>query len=83
MELLKLLDQYPDFVEAAARTQSPHVISMFLQELASTLHRYYTNCHVLSAGEDLAAARLTLLGCVADVLQNGLGLLGVSAPESM
>ncbi len=83
MELLTLLDQYPDYVESAARTQSPHVISIFLQELASTLHRYYTHCHVLSAGEDLAAARLTLLGCVADVLQNGLGLLGVSAPESM
>ena len=83
LELLKLLDQYPDFVESAARSQSPHIISMYLQELASTLHRYYTNCHVLSAGEDVAAARLTLLGCVADVLRNGLGLLGVSAPESM
>ena len=83
LELLRLLDQYPDFVESAARSQSPHIISMYLQELASTLHRYYTNCHVLSAGEEVAAARLTLLGCVADVLKNGLGLLGVSAPESM
>ncbi|MDD3311037.1 arginine--tRNA ligase [Pseudodesulfovibrio sp.] len=83
MELLRLLDQYPDYVESAARTQSPHLISMYLQELASTLHRYYTNCHVLSAGEDVAAARLALLGCVADVLKNGLGLLGVSAPDSM
>ena len=83
LEVLRLLDQYPDFVESAARSQSPHIISMYLQELASTLHRYYTNCHVLSAGEEVAAARLTLLGCVADVLKNGLGLLGVSAPESM
>ena len=83
MEMLQLLDQYPDFVEAAARTQSPHMISMFLQELASTLHRYYTNCHVLSAEDDVAAARLMLLGCVAGVVKNGLGLLGVNAPESM
>ena len=83
MQLLKLLDQYPDYVEAAARAQSPHLISMYLQELASTLHRYYTNCHVLSAEADIAAARLMLLGCVAGVIANGLGLLGVSAPESM
>ena len=78
-----MLDQYPDFVEAAARSQSPHMISMYLQELASTLHRYYTNCHVLSAGDDVAGARLTLLNCVAGVVRNGLGLLGVNAPESM
>lgn len=83
MEILRLLDQYPDFVEAAARTQSPHMISMYLQELASTLHRYYTNCHVLSAEDDVAAARLALLNCVAGVVKNGLGLLGVNAPESM
>ncbi len=83
MQLLKLLDQYPDFVEAAARTQSPHLISMYLQDLASTLHRYYSNCHVLSQGEDIASARLMVLNCVAGVVANGLGLLGVSAPEAM
>jgi len=83
VELLRLLDQYPDYVESAARTQSPHLISMYLQELASTLHRYYTNCHVLSAEPAVASARLALLGCVADVVKNGLALLGVSAPESM
>jgi arginyl-tRNA synthetase len=83
MEMLKLLDQYPDYVEAAARTRSPHLISMYLQELASTLHRYYTNCHVLSAESDVASARLMLLQCVAGVVADGLGLLGVSAPESM
>ena len=83
MEMLKLLDQYPDFVEAAARTQSPHLISMFLQDLASTLHRYYSNGHVLSAENNVASARLMLLDCVAGVVKNGLGLLGVNAPESM
>jgi arginyl-tRNA synthetase len=83
LQILRLLDQYPDFVELAARTQSPHVISTYLQELASTLHRYYTNCHVLSAESDIAAARLMLLGCVAGVVKSGLALLGVSAPESM
>jgi arginyl-tRNA synthetase len=83
LDVLRLLDQYPDYVESAARTQSPHLISTYLQELASTLHRYYTNCHVLSADPAVASARLMLLGCVASVIRDGLGLLGVSAPESM
>ncbi|WP_285907361.1 arginine--tRNA ligase [Pseudodesulfovibrio pelocollis] len=83
MDVLRLLDQYPDYVESAARAQSPHLISNYLQELASTLHRYYTNCHVLSADPAVASARLMLLGCVAGVVRDGLGLLGVSAPQSM
>ncbi|WP_018123802.1 arginine--tRNA ligase [Desulfovibrio oxyclinae] len=83
MELLKCLDQYPDYVESAARQQSPHIISMYLQELASTLHRYYTKVHVLSAGPEVASARLMLLDSVASVLANGLSLLGVNAPERM
>ncbi|WP_243544386.1 arginine--tRNA ligase [Pseudodesulfovibrio tunisiensis] len=83
LQLLQMLDQYPDFVESAARSQSPHVISTFLQELAATLHRYYTNVHVLSAEDDVLAARLLLLDCVSGVIRNGLSLLGVSAPESM
>ncbi len=83
LDLLRLLDRYPDAVEAAARGESPHIISIYLRELASTLHRYYTNCHVLSAEADLCAARLLLLACVAGVVANGLSLLGVSAPERM
>lgn len=83
LQLLRLLDRYPDAVEAAAKGESPHIISSYLRELASTLHRYYTNCHVLSAEADLCAARLLLLDCVATVVANGLALLGVSAPERM
>lgn len=83
LEILRLLDQYPDFVEAAARAESPHLISIYLRDLASTLHRYYTNCHVLSAAPEVCASRLLLLDSVAGVIEDGLGLLGVSAPERM
>ncbi|WFS62922.1 arginine--tRNA ligase [Pseudodesulfovibrio thermohalotolerans] len=83
LEMLRMLDQYPDYVESAARTQSPHLIATYLQDLASKLHRYYTNCHVLSAEPEVASARLMLLGCVAGVVADGLALLGVNAPESM
>ncbi len=83
-ELLKLLEQYPDTVSAAARTFSPHLVSFYLRDLAGRLHRYYTVNPVLAAGDDaLAAARLHLLAAVAVVVKNGLALLGVSAPEKM
>jgi arginyl-tRNA synthetase len=84
LELLKLLEQYPDTVATAARTFSPHLISFTLRELAGRLHRYYTVHPVLAAGDDaLTDARLRLLEAVATVVKNGLALLGVSAPDKM
>jgi arginyl-tRNA synthetase len=84
LELLRLLEQYPDTVAAAARSFSPHLVSFYLRELAGRLHRYYTVCPVLTAGDDtLVAARLRLLEAVAQVVRNGLDLLGVCAPEKM
>ncbi len=82
-ELLMALDRFPDSVEASARTLSPHLISFYLQELASKLHKYYTTHHVLSAEPLRCKARMILLGCVARVVGNGLSLLGVDAPERM
>ncbi|MEF2144143.1 MAG: arginine--tRNA ligase [Desulfovibrionaceae bacterium] len=83
MEILRILERFPDTVQAAAETLSPHVVSNYLQELASTLHKYYTIHHVLSSEKERCRARLLLMLCVAQVLKNGLALLGVSAPESM
>ncbi len=84
LELLKLLEQYPDTVAAAARGFSPHLVSFYLRELAGKLHRYYTVHQVLAAGDAaLTAARLRLLQAVAVVVRNGLGLLGVFAPDKM
>lgn len=84
LDLLKLLEQYPDTVAAAARTFSPHLVSFYLRDLAGHLHRYYSVHPVLTAGDEaLAAARLHLLDAVAIVVKNGLDLLGVSAPDKM
>ena len=59
-------------------------MSFYLRDLAGRLHRYYTVNPVLTAGDDaLVAARLHLLDAVAAVVKNGLGLLGVSAPDKM
>jgi arginyl-tRNA synthetase len=82
--LLRCLEQYPDAVQAAARSFSPHHISFYLRELAGLLHRYYTANKILTAGDDaVVAARLALIDAVRQTLVNGLGLLGVNAPESM
>jgi len=84
LELLKLLEQYPDTVAAAARTFSPHLVSFYVRELAGRLHRYYSVRQVLATGDEmLTVARLRLLEAVGTVVKNGLALLGVSAPEKM
>ncbi|MBU1248967.1 MAG: arginine--tRNA ligase, partial [Proteobacteria bacterium] len=83
MELLQLLDQFPDAVDGAACNLAPHMISYYLQDLASSLHKYYTIHHVLSAEPERCRARLLLLASVAQVVRGGLALLGVSAPDSM
>lgn len=84
MELLTLLEQYPDTVGMAAKSFAPHLISFYLRELAGRLHRYYTVNPVLTGGDDaLTAARMRLLEAVAVVVANGLDLLGVAAPDKM
>jgi len=83
LELCRMLERFPDVVAQAAEALAPHQVSHYLSELASALHRYYTRHHVLSAGPEIASARLLLLSCVAATLAAGLDLLGVSAPERM
>jgi len=84
MEILKKLADFPDVITSSARNLSPHHLSYYLLELAGYLHRYYTVNPVLSAeSKGLIQARMVLFRAVARVLNNGLGLLGVSAPERM
>ncbi len=84
IELLKTLDSFPEAVQIASRTLSPHHVSFYLQELAGMLHRYYNKHNVINSGhQGLTQARLALMKAVGQVLKNGLKLLRVSAPESM
>jgi arginyl-tRNA synthetase len=84
LEAMRLLDRFSGVVEDAARNRAPHYISYFLMDMAGLLHRYYASHQVLGAGDDgLVHARLRLLRAVGQCVRNGLGLLGVSAPESM
>ena len=81
--LLKLLSGYPEIVASSARRLAPHTLAHYLRELADGLHSYY-NAHVFLVDDAaLRNARLTLVAATGQVIRNGLGLLGVSAPQSM
>jgi arginyl-tRNA synthetase len=81
--LIKRLLDYPQVVAGAARALEPHRVAYWLSELAGTFHPYYKNHRVIQDDRRLAWARLALCAAVGQVIANGLGLLGVSAPESM
>ena len=77
------LSRYPEVVEAAAVTLEPHSIAQYLRELATAFHTAYHAQPVLVADRDERDARLALCTATAQVLKNGMDLLGVSAPEKM
>jgi arginyl-tRNA synthetase len=83
LELLRLIGDFPETVEIAAREFAPYQIAFYLRELAAAFHSYYNAERILVGDEPLKQARLALTLAVRQVLKNGLGLLGVSAPESM
>ena len=83
LELLKLLGDYPEVVENASREFAPHQIAFYLREVAGDFHSYYNAERILVADEAVKLARLALIVAVRQILANGLGLLGVSAPTSM
>ncbi len=83
-ELLTLLTRYPETLQKAAGAYTPHTLVFFLKDLAEALHSYY-NQHrfLLDDDAELQAARLALIQATAQVIRNGLQILGVSAPEKM
>lgn len=96
--LIKKLSSYPEVVQASALAFEPHRVTYYLQQLAALLHTFYNKHRVLppeldqenkeSAPTEVltvnrTAARLVLMGAVQQVLQNGLNVLGISAPEHM
>ena len=81
--LLRELDRYPEVVQAAAVERQPHQIAFYLRALATELHTYYNAHQFLVDDVPTREARLALICAVRQVLANGLGLLDVSAPQSM
>lgn len=84
LNVLKLLSQYIDEVKSAGEKLSPHIICNYLYDLAQAYNSFYANCRVLNAENDNdKAARVALTKATAQVLKNGLNLLGIDTVEKM
>jgi arginyl-tRNA synthetase len=81
--LIKRLLQFPGVVAGAAHAREPHRVAYYLTELAGVFHPYYKAHRVITDDRGQTLARLGLCAAVGQVVRNGLGLLGVSAPQSM
>lgn len=81
--LMQSLSRYPELIESAALSREPHQIAHYMRDLANHFHTYYNAHHFIVEDDALCQARLCLVAAVKQVLQNGLRILGVSAPESM
>ncbi len=83
LKLVKAIARYPEVINIAARNLEPHQLSFYLRELANDFHAYYNSCQFLVENDALRQARFCLISATRQVIQNGLGILGVSAPEEM
>lgn len=81
--LMLLLAKYPEMLTAAAQDFAPHDVTFYLRELAAAYHSYYDAERILVDEENVKKARLALVAATAQVLHNGLAVLGVSAPARM
>jgi len=83
LEVLKTIARYPWTLDAIVRAIEPHLLTIYLVELARAFHQFYTKHRIICDDRNIAAARLALCQGVAIVLKNGLSLMGVEAPERM
>ena len=81
--LMLLLAKYPGMLADAARDFAPHDVTFYLRDLAAAYHSYYDAERILVDDEAVKLARLALVAATAQVLHNGLAVLGVSAPQKM
>ncbi|MFZ2857241.1 arginine--tRNA ligase [Acidovorax sp.] len=81
--LMLQLAKYPEMLTAAAQGEAPHDVTFYLRDLAASYHSYYDAERILVDDEAVKKARLALVAATAQVLHNGLAVLGVSAPARM
>ncbi|MEJ3657164.1 arginine--tRNA ligase [Actinomycetes bacterium KLBMP 9759] len=86
-DLIRTIGEFPSVVASAAELREPHRVARYLEQLASAYHKFYDACRVLPMADEepseLHRARLGLCVAARQVFANGLGMLGVSAPERM
>ncbi len=83
LDLIRWITRYSNVLEGSARNLEPHRVTFYLIELVGRFHSYYNKTRVLGNETGLVRARLLLLAVLRDVIRDGLGLIGVTAPEKM
>ena len=83
IDLLKKLEQFPIIVRSALDSLEPQSVANYLQEIAGKFHKYYANCRIIGEEKELTQSRIALIGATKNVINNGLNLLGITAPEKM
>ncbi len=81
--LMKTLFKFPKSIQSAAESREPHRLINYLNEVASAFTTFYHDCRIIGVEADLAQARIALAKSTAQVLKNGLTILGITAPERM
>lgn len=81
--LTAFIGRFPEVIESAARDLAPHQVAFYLRELAAEFHGYYNAERMLVDDAAITQARMALSVAVRQVIRNGMGILGVSCPESM
>lgn len=81
--LIKELLRFPTALQNAADARAPHLVPNYLRDVATAFSQFYDNCRILGEADDLAAARMHLALATKTVLENGLTVLGISAPREM
>lgn len=83
IDLALKMFEFEELVRDAALDRAPHRLTRYLEDLAAAFHVFYNRHRVIGDDPDLTRARLFLVLCIRQVIRNGLGILGVSAPETM
>lgn len=81
--LMKQLNQFPEIMATVLESLEPRSIANYLQTLAASFHKFYTECHVITDKENLSQARLALISATKNILAKGLAILGINAPKRM
>lgn len=83
IKLIKDILDFPDWVLSAATSKEPHRLINYLNDLATSFHKFYHDCRILGEENELVQSRVTLLKAVSLVMENGLTILGIDAPDRM
>jgi len=83
IKLIKAMIRFPEIIQSAAESREPHRLINYLNDLATHFTAFYHDCRILGEEESLVQARAALAEAVAQVLANGLGILGIAAPDRM